>query len=475
MMNGINTNLAALGVQRALSNTSGQLDTAMHRLSSGLRINSARDDAAGQAIASRMTAQVRGHFQGIRNLSDGISLAQTAEGGLDSITQNLQRIRELAVQAANFTQGAGDRAALQSEISQLRDEITRVASQTAFNGTRLLDGSFMSSTFQAGANVGETISIGDISDTRATNLGQNGQSFTTTQTITTGPFWETNVPMTVSVGGGPSISLGALQRDASQVAAAINASGIAGLAASANPLVLEGSAAVNGQSGDPYLFNIGIVSMGGVSTGDANLDRAAMASQINNFTDLTGVSAIDLGPGKGLRLISASGRNIYIDGNDTIASWFGLGGLPRNDGSAYASGVNISYQIPEMTLGNLVFTNTGMNVESFALAGWSRIARVDVSTAPGANVAIAAVDAALQSIGDIRARLGAAMNRFEASIGAQRVASENQAAARSRIEDTDFAIEVANRAYTQILRQSGLAVLAQANAAPRNVLALLGG
>ncbi|MEY2624387.1 MAG: hypothetical protein RL412_162 [Pseudomonadota bacterium] len=472
---GINTNLAALGVQRALGMTSGQLDTAMQRLSSGRRINSARDDAAGQAIASRLTTQVRGHAQGVRNLSDGISLAQTAEGGLESITQNLQRIRELAVQAANFTQGAADRAALQAEVSQLRDEITRVASQTSFNGVRLLDGSFTSSTFQAGANVGESITIRDIADVRATNLGQSGQTFTTTQSITTGTIFEQTFPMSVSIGGGPSISLGTLQQDASQLAAAINASGISGLTASANPLQVEGSAAINGQVGYSHVFNLNGWSLGLTSTGNANQDRTAMASTINSFTGLTGVAAVDLGPGKGLRLISASGRNIYIDGDATVSSWFGLGGVPRNDDSAYASSVNISYQVPEMTVGNLVFTNTGMNTESFTLAGWSRISRVDVSTAPGANVTIAAVDAALQSVGEIRARLGAAINRFETSIGAQRISVENQAAARSRIEDADFAIEVANRARTQILRQSGMAILAQANAVPRNVLALLGG
>jgi flagellin len=269
--------------------------------------------------------------------------------------------------------------------------------------------------------------------------------------------------------------LGTLQQDASQIAAAINASGIAGLTASANSLQVEGSAAINGQLGYSHVFNLNGWALGLISTGDANQDRAAMASTINGFTGLTGVAAVDLGPGKGLRLISATGRNIYIDGDDTISSWFGLGGLPRNDGSAYASSVNISYQVPEMIVGSLTFTNTGMNTESFTLPGWSRIARVDVSTAPGANVTIAAVDAALQSVGEIRARLGAAINRFETSIGAQRVSGENQVAARSRIEDADFAVEVASQARAQILRQSGLAILAQANAVPRNVLALIGG
>ena len=153
----INTNVAALNAQRQLGSTSGQLATALQRLSSGLRVNSAKDDAAGLAIAERMTTQVRGLNQGIRNVADGISLAQTAEGGLDSIANNLQRIRELAVQSANFTNTATDRAALQLEVDQLKEEITRVANQTSFNGVKLLNGSFTTATFQAGANVGRSL------------------------------------------------------------------------------------------------------------------------------------------------------------------------------------------------------------------------------------------------------------------------------------------------------------------------------
>jgi flagellin len=143
----INTNFASLNAQRSLQATGGQLATALQRVSSGLRVNSVRDDAAGLAIAERMTTQVRGLDQGVRNLADGVSLVQTAEGGLESITDNLQRIRELAVQAANFTNSVADRRALQQEIEQLREEITRVASQVSFNGVRLLDGSFRSAEF----------------------------------------------------------------------------------------------------------------------------------------------------------------------------------------------------------------------------------------------------------------------------------------------------------------------------------------
>src|SRR5438128_7630484 len=155
----INTNVLSLNAQRNLSTTGGQLATALQRLSSGLRINSAKDDAAGLAIADRFTSQINGLNQAARNANDGISLAQTAEGSLASIGDNLQRIRELSVQAANATNSASDRASLQLEVSQLTAEIDRVATQTAFNGTNLLDGSFTSKAFQVGANVGQTITV----------------------------------------------------------------------------------------------------------------------------------------------------------------------------------------------------------------------------------------------------------------------------------------------------------------------------
>ena len=137
----INTNIASLNAQRNLNTSQAALATSLQRLSSGLRINSAKDDAAGLAIASRFTAQINGLNQAARNANDGISLAQTAEGALGEVTNNLQRIRELAVQSANSTNSASDRASLDAEATQLISEITRVASQTSFNGLNLLDGS----------------------------------------------------------------------------------------------------------------------------------------------------------------------------------------------------------------------------------------------------------------------------------------------------------------------------------------------
>ena len=168
----INTNVMSLNAQRNLSTSAGQLATALQRLSSGLRINSAKDDAAGLAIAERFTTQIRGLNQAARNANDGISLAQTGEGALAEITNNLQRIRELAVQAANSTNSVSDREALNQEVEQRLAEIERVASQTSFNGQKILDGSFGSAAFQVGANAGETISIGLSTSMKKDAIGQ---------------------------------------------------------------------------------------------------------------------------------------------------------------------------------------------------------------------------------------------------------------------------------------------------------------
>lgn len=170
----INTNIASLNAQRNLNKSQGSLATSLQRLSSGMRINSAKDDAAGLAISERFTAQIRGLNQAARNANDGISLAQTAEGALGEVTNNLQRIRELAVQSANATNSSSDRVAMQQEVSQLIAEIERVSVQTNFNGVKLLDGSFTAQKFQVGANVGETITIDKVIDSTKSGLGLDG-------------------------------------------------------------------------------------------------------------------------------------------------------------------------------------------------------------------------------------------------------------------------------------------------------------
>ncbi|NCO15114.1 MAG: hypothetical protein GW898_12225, partial [Thiomicrospira sp.] len=168
----INTNISSLTAQRNLMMSQASLATSMQRLSSGLRINSAKDDAAGLAISERFTTQIRGLNQAARNANDGISLSQTAEGALGEITSNLQRIRELAVQSANSTNSASDRLALDAEVQQRLAEIDRVSTQTSFNGQKILDGTFGNAAFQVGANVGDTISVNLSTSMRTTAIGQ---------------------------------------------------------------------------------------------------------------------------------------------------------------------------------------------------------------------------------------------------------------------------------------------------------------
>ncbi|KAF0178035.1 MAG: flagellin/flagellar hook associated protein [Nitrospirae bacterium] len=172
----INTNMFSLNAQRNLTSSQGPLGTALQRLSSGLRINSAKDDAAGLAIANRFTTQIRGLNQAVRNANDGISLSQTAEGALVETTNNLQRIRELAVQSSNATNSNSDRAAIQAEVQELLNEIDRVADQTQFNGVKLIDGSFSGAVFQVGANAGETITVSSIVDANIAQLGSVSQA-----------------------------------------------------------------------------------------------------------------------------------------------------------------------------------------------------------------------------------------------------------------------------------------------------------
>lgn len=221
-MQSINTNVASLNAQRNLATSSGSLSTSLQRLSSGLRINSAKDDAAGLAISQRFTSQIKGLDQAVRNANDGISLAQTAEGALGEVTNNLQRIRELAVQSRNATNSASDRAALNTEASQLMAEINRVASQTSFNGVKLLDGSFTNQAFQVGANAGETISISSIVNANSTALGSytsatvTGAAATTFTAVTAGDLTVNGTSV-----GGIGVAASATER-AGQVRDAVN-------------------------------------------------------------------------------------------------------------------------------------------------------------------------------------------------------------------------------------------------------------
>lgn len=471
----VNTNVMSLNAQRNLSRSDSVLATSLQRLSSGLRINSAKDDAAGLAIANRFTTQIRGLNQAVRNANDGISLAQTAESALDELTNNLQRIRELAVQSANATNSASDRAALNNEVTQRIDEINRIASQTSFNGQKVLDGSFGSAQFQVGANVGETITVNLTTGTRADQLGQIA---TDTATVNAGAF--TDGAVTVQVGSGTAVAIGAsvagtqAGQDADSAYAkvnAINAAGISGLTATANNSQTAAFSTISTTGADvTYDLTINGESIfTGFTLVDASgdtLTAAEVAAQINLQSSKTGVSAsVD---GTNLTLTAADGRNITFA--ETISGGAGTG-LGQTDGTLYG---NVTLSAAE----NIVVDDAG-DLLGFG-AGPQSIAvdtntlnSVDVLTVSGAENAIQRVDASLTTVSALRSQLGAVQSRFESITSNLQTVSENLQASRSRILDADFAAETANLTKAQILQQAGVAVLAQANAVPQTVLGLL--
>jgi len=472
----INTNISSLTAQRNANRTQNELSTAIQRLSSGLRINSAKDDAAGLAISDRMTAQIRGINQAARNANDGISLAQVAEGALGSVTANLQRMRELAVQSANATNSASDRVALQQEVAQLTTEIDRVATQTQFNGLNLLDGSFTAQQFQVGANAGQTITVSSIASARASALGVYQGFNVVSQSI--GAASNTPQALTVSLGGGPAIALGSVAIDAKAQAAAITNGNIPGLVATANATNVAAGASAAGATGAgsaTYTINGIAISIAGVNGGAALAsNRANAVAAINAQSAATGVVATDTGAG--VSLSAADGRIISLAyGVGTFAGSsaadFGLSAT-----AIAGATLNLSYSAPSGVSGSVVFAQTGGLSTSVAIAGTgTSVSALDISTVAGSNAALTSIDAALQTINSSRAALGAVQNRFSSTIENLQTAGENLSASRSRIQDADFAAETAALSRAQVLQQAGTAMVAQANQMPQLVLQLLKG
>ena len=378
----INTNMMSLSAQRNLNQSQDAQTTAIQRLSSGLRINGAVDDAAGLAISERFTTQIRGLNQAARNAQDAVSLSQTADGALSSVSSNLQRMRELAVQSANGTNSQNERDALDLEFTQLRQEVNRIATQTAFAGVKLLDGTFSNVSFQIGASAGETLTISSLANANASSLGTYTGAATTAGTVTT------------------------------------------------MSAITAGHLSING------------VSVGAVAAGTTVAGQAAnVRTAINSVSAQTGVYAV-----------AASSSS---DATVTLRS---LSAITVNAFGATA-----------------LSTNTGLTAATTATSTQTGFASGGIFTAAAASEAMTAIDAALSTIGTARATMGSIQSRFEAVISNAQVTSENLTASRSRIQDADFAEETARLTRAQILQQAGTAMLAQANAVPQSVLALLRG
>lgn len=464
----INTNLSSLMAQNNAMRSQNDLSTALARLSSGLRINSAKDDAAGLAISERFTAQIRGLSQAARNANDGISLAQTAEGALASVGGNLQRIRELAVQSANATNSASDRAALQQEVAQLIAETDRVATQTQFNGINLLDGSFSAQQFQVGANAGQTITVSSIASSRSSALGQYQGYNLTNQSI--GVASNTLTASTVTVGG-TAVSLGSIATDAKAIASAVNSSGVAGLTATANATSVAAAAqTINTTTAGTVTLTINGLAISVNATTNAATNRANAVTALNAQSSVTGVVATDTG--SGVSLAAADGRNITT----AFALGTAVGTTMADFGMAAAATtgatLNLSYSAPAGITGNVVFAGAFANTTAIAATG-TAVSGIDVSTVAGANAALSSIDAALSSVNSSRAALGAIQNRFSSTVTNLQTTGQNLTASRSRIQDADFAAETANLSRAQVLQQAGTAMIAQANQMPQQVLQLL--
>ncbi len=435
----INTNVASINAQRNLSLSGSSLSTSMQRLSSGLRVNSAKDDAAGLAISERMKAQSGGLTVAARNANDGISLAQTAEGALGKVGDMLQRVRELAVQSSNATNSTSDREALQAEVTQLVSEIDRVAKTTTFNGQKILDGSFAGAMFQVGANAGDNITVGGITNASAGSLSSVNYN-KLELTLNPTDFDE------------PMLNQADLDKAADETQAALDADD-GSVPATTASLTAARDAAAAAKAAGPLSITVGsgtkieLDSMPAASSKEERMGQLAAA--INAKTADTGVTA-------------------FLDAQ--------AGTLSLRSEKLTTAGV------PEtVTIGGNEPTKTGMAAGTIDAADWTAVAAADqkgiasmsVTTQAGAWDALKRVDSAIDQVNSARADLGALQTRFEKSVENIDIQNENIKAASGRITDADFAVETANLSKAQILQQAGTAMVAQANQLPQSVLSLL--
>ncbi|WP_373091315.1 flagellin [Zhongshania sp.] len=495
----INTNVASLNAQRNLQRSQETLNTSLQRLSTGLRINSAKDDAAGLAISTRFTTQINGLNQAVRNANDGISLAQTGEAALDEITNNLQRIRELSVQSANATNSNSDRGALDAEVQQRLAEIDRISSQTSFNGRKILDGSFGNAVFQVGSNVGETISLDLTASTRLNSLGSTASvtsadltadlagsaevPATASNAVVTGTtgdlfadFGTTNATFDVSFDAGTTTETVTLSGDYSDAGT---------VEATFNQLVADIDAGLSGLytvSGDYASGNITIATVAEGADQDILVDNFANTAAAPAIAATQGTDLVAAGATEAAGITVAGDFNIAIGDADPVAITDGTY-LTADDfvtaintalGSNGSAELNDDGTVSIYASEAIAFTGgleADLGLTDAAVTG--SLSASNVLTVAGSNDMLRRIDSALTAVSDRRSDFGAIQNRFESTITNLQTISENLAASRGRILDADFAAETANLTKAQILQQAGTAILAQANALPQAALSLL--
>ena len=493
----LNTNIASLNAQNNLQGSQASLATSLERLSSGLRINSAADDAAGLAISSQFTTQINGTNQAVRNANDAVSEAQTAGGALSTVVNNLQSIRTLAVEAANGSNSASDRQALDQQVQQQIQEITQIASQTSFNGLSVLNGTSGVTTYQVGANVGNTISINLTQGVGANQIGAVASSLTEVSGT------QTNGGLKIAVGSAPAVSVAASTLYATSAtttganafayqgagsayaqAAAINGAGVSGLTATATNNQLATFGAVGAGA---YALSINGVSVLNTTTAPAGVGNVINA--INSFsTQDGGVTAT--ASGTGFVLTAADGSDIQVAQTAASGGISAIQAYNPNTAAVVTGSASVAVGVAgAAVLGSgQLSLSAGQNIQvsgaggDLTASGYAAATTVtaagtlagqNVLTVAGANSTIQAVDSALNTVSGFQSQLGAIQNRFTAAVGNLQSTAQNLTQSRSTIQDADFAAETANLTQSQVLEQAGISVLAQANQQPQLILKLL--
>jgi flagellin len=479
----INTNIDSLTAQNNLAGSQSLLSQSLTRLSSGLKINTAADDAAGLAISQQFSTQINGTNQAINNANDAVSEAQTAGGALSTIVNNLQSIRTLAVEAANGSNSAADRSALDAQVQQQISEITQIAQQTSFNGTNVLNGSAGTTTYQVGANVGDTIAVSLTQGVQASQIGQYASSTTNVTDTALG-----SGDLTLQVGSNPAVAIGAAVAGSNNAvgqaadsayaaAAAINQAGVVGLTATASTSVSATATAgvtAGGGAGDSYALNINGVDVFGSGGTTASLSQTDLQTAINAVSAQTGVTASTSASTGFLQLTAADGSNIVVTEADNGATTGTLGIA----GTTAAGGLTTQGQLTlsassAITVGGNTATSVGLTNNSVIAASTGVLSTANVLTVAAANSTIQSVDSALATVSAFQSQLGAIQNRFTAAVSNLTSTSQNLTQSRSTIQDANFAQETANLTQGQVLEQAGISVLAQANQEPQLILKLL--
>ena len=465
----INTNISSLNTQNNLSKSQSMLSQATERLSSGLKINSAADNAAGFAISQRYTTQIGGLNQASANASDAINLAQTAGSALDQVTANLQAIRDLAAQSANGTYSASDRQTIDAEVQQRLSEVTRIANQTTFNGTKVLDGSFGSKSFQIGANVGQTVSVGIAGGVRADQMG----AIATTSSGDISAAFGTPAGISLKAGdlsvGGASV-IGNFTTASSLVSAINTALGGGTQAAATGGVITITNAS-----------STAAIAISGSNT--LGLSTTIAASGTGSTSDLTTPLAAPATTGGTLTL---AGSDLVINGKQITGTFDNVQAL--SDAINATTDIGVSSAVNSGGTGFNLYSASSLTASSSATGGMGTTSLADTTAAASAsnslqggdvlsvddaNALMSRIDVALTSVASLAANLGAVQNRFQSTISTLSAQTTNLQASQSTIQDADFAAETANLSKAQVLQQAGISVLAQANANPQQVLKLL--